>query len=374
MNRRTLLIVAALFSVLVALYACRNGPTTDPAGNGVRIAVNIPLSGPIASFSAEYVNGLRMGIEDGTEAVGIAKDSFKVDAQDNQGQPSVAASIAQKQVLQGFDVYFSGVSQMSRAAFPIVSQVPATHFLVSYDAHLTEESPNNMRILPHFKNEGPAFVNYAKQRGAKRVFAFALNNPEIQGQYTEYVEPGIKAQGGEFAREVYEFTQTDFRTLALKAKQFKPDLVLVSGFSLHVLPILRALRAEGLVGDGNVLCIMDFNELLGGSIPASEFNGVAYTAPAYSFPENKQQREAWIERYRARFGKTPNFVPAFAYDTGRLLALAKSKAGSVSRDAIRAQLPYKGVAGEITVDQAGDLSTPLGVLKVRQDGNVERIQ
>jgi branched-chain amino acid transport system substrate-binding protein len=373
MNRRTLIITAALLSVLVALGACYDRPA-DPAGKDVRIAVNIPLSGPISSFSSEYVNGLRMGIEDGADAVGVAKDSFKIDAQDNQGQPSVAASIAQKQVLQGFDVYFSGVSQMSRAAFPIVSQVPATHFLVSYDAHLTEESPNNMRVLPHFKIEGPTFVNYAKQRGAKRVFAFTLNNPEIQGQYTEYIEPSVKAQGAEFAREVYEFTQTDFRTLALKAKQFKPDLVFVSGFSLHVLPILRALRAEGLIGDGNVLCIMDFNELLGGSVPAAEFNGVAYTAPAYSFPENRQAREAWAERYRARFGKVPNFVPAFAYDTGRLLALAKSKGGSVSRDAIRAQLPYTGVAGEIAVDQAGDLSTPLGVLKVRQDGSVERVQ
>jgi branched-chain amino acid transport system substrate-binding protein len=387
-DRRLLAIVPLLVALVSA--GCRqttsgesSAPSTGSAapaataatvGAPTRIAVNIPLSGPVASFSGEWVNGLTLGIDDASGELGVARQAFVIDAQDNQAQPSLAATIAQKQVSEGFQVYASGVSQMSKAVAPSVDNTGAVHFLVSYDAHLTEGAQNRMRILPHFKAEGPVYAEYAKTRGATRVVSFTLNNPEIQGQFTEYVEPALEAQGIAFRREVYEFPQSDFRTQALRAKGFKPDLVLVSGFSVHVLPILRALRAQGLIGDGNVLCIMDFNELLGGSVSAKELAGVAYIAPPFEFPENRPARDAWSAKYQQRFGKRPNFIPAFGYDTGRLIVAARKAKTVVNKEAIRAMLPYKGLAGEITVDAAGDLSTPLGILKVRPDGSVERIR
>ncbi len=373
MNRKNYLIAAiALVVVIAGVFFVTQ--RTSPTGNSVRIALNIPLTGPVASFSGEYANGLTMGIDDACKELGISRDLFRVDAQDNQGQPPQAATLAQKQVLSGFDVYISGVSQMSKAAAPIVDDVAATHFLVSYDAHLVEERTNRMRILAHCKIQGPVYAQYAKMRQAKRVFTFVLNNPELQQEYTEYVEPALRAAGIEPHREIYEFSHSDFRTLALKAKAVRPDLIFVSGFSLHVSPIVRALQAESMVSDGNVLCIMDFNELLGDQDANKTFAGVAYIAPPFEFPENRPQRDEWSARFKARFGKTPNFVPAYAYDTGRLIVLAQAKSGKVNKQTIREQLPYSGISGSITVDDSGDLATPLGVVQVLEDGSLKRIK
>jgi len=74
---------------------------------------------------------------------------------------------------------------------------------------------------------------------------------------------------------------SDFNTLAAKARPFNPDLIFVSGFAVQILPSLQALRALGMVGDGNVLCTMDFLDLINGNTPRSELIGVAGIAPPF---------------------------------------------------------------------------------------------
>lgn len=363
------LVGAALAVVILATYfASANRETTS----ATRIALNIPLTGPIASFSGQYANGLRMGIEDASAELGIPADSFQMDSQDNQGSPATAATIAQRQVISGFDAYISGVSQMSTAAAPIVDDVANVHLVIAYDARLVEQSDNRMRLLPHSKIQGPVYPAYAIQRGAKRVFAFVLNNPELQQEYREFAEPGLREAGIETALETFEFNHSDYRTLVQKAKAFQPDLIIVSGFSLHVLPIIQALKAEAMVNDGNVISIMDFNELLGTQEANKALAGVAYIVPSFDFPENRATRDEWSARFKARFGAVPNFVPAYAYDTGRLIVMAKNRAGTLDKKSLTAQLPNEGITGKITVDKYGDLSTPLGVLQVMEDGSLKR--
>jgi ABC-type branched-subunit amino acid transport system substrate-binding protein len=374
MSKRVSSIIAAVIVIIavILVVSLRKGGTVP--GSVVRIAGNIPLSGPTASFSGEWGNGLVMGIDDACKETGFPRNAFEIDMQDNQGQPAQAATIVQKQAITGFDVYASGTTQMTKAVAPTVDRTSALHLLVSYDAHLTGEAPNRMRILTHFKAEGPVYVEYARMRQAKRVVSLTLNVSEIQDEFSDYVEPGLKALGAGFSREIFGFDNNDFRTLALKAKQFRPDLIFVSGFSIHVLAVLRALRAEGMITDGNVLSIMDFNELLAGSLSTGELAGVAYIAPPFGFPENRPASDEWRRRFRDRFGRTSNFIPAFAYDTGRILVQAKVKAGKVTKDSVRAQLPFKGVSGTVSVDDAGDLSTPLGILKVEASGEIVRLK
>ena len=289
MNKRVSIVIAAVIAItaVILVFSLRKGPTVP--GSVVRIAGNIPLSGPTASFSGEWGNGLMMGIDDACEETGFPRKTFEIDMQDNQGQPAQAATIVQKQAITGFDVYASGTTQMTKAVAPTVDRTSALHLLVSYDAHLTGEAPNRMQILTHFKAEGPVYVEYARMRQAKRVVSLTLNVSEIQDEFSDYVEPGLKALGAGFSREIFGFDNNDFRTLALKAKQFRPDLIFVSGFSIHVLAILRALRAERMITDGNVLSIMDFNELLAGTLSTGELAGVTYIAPQLrrSKPEPK---------------------------------------------------------------------------------------
>lgn len=374
LSRRNLIIgaVIAIAVVVGSAVALKISNIAQP--QRVRIAVNIPLSGPIATFTGQYPSGLSFGIADGCRDLGVSCDTFETDIQDNAGKPAQAVSVLEKQRLQGFNAYISGTSDMSNAIAIQLDVMPVPHFLIAFDAFLTSQGNNRLRILPNYKIEGPVYVEYARVRSARKVIAITLNNSAIQEEFSRLVEPGLRQQGIEFRREVFDWGFSDFNTLAAKVKTFQPDLIFISGFAVHILPTVQALRAQGLVGNGNILCTMDFLDLLNNNTPRAELAGVASIAPPFEIPGKIADRDAWIARFQERFKQTPNYVPAYAYDTGRLLLQAYKKQSKVSRDAILAQMPYSGVTGTITVDADGDLNTPLGIVKVSADGNIVTVQ
>jgi branched-chain amino acid transport system substrate-binding protein len=69
----------------------------------------------------------------------------------------------------------------------------------------------------------------------------------------------------------------------------------------------------------------------------------------------------FVQKYKDRFGATPDGMAALAYDAARVLAdslkRAKSTKGSDIRDAIAATKNYSGVTGNITL---GPDRNPIG--------------
>jgi branched-chain amino acid transport system substrate-binding protein len=71
-------------------------------------------------------------------------------------------------------------------------------------------------------------------------------------------------------------------------------------------------------------------------------------------------------KFRARWGKAPDFTAAFAYDAATLV-VAAVRNGGMNRarigDALRALSPAKGVTGEIAWDPVGQNDRPVGMRK-----------
>jgi branched-chain amino acid transport system substrate-binding protein len=377
------LLALSVITLVGSLSSCRQpaipiindskSPSQVSSGEVIDIDVNIPLTGPIASFSGQFGNGLTMGIDDASESYGIAKNQFHLDQQDNAGKPAQAVSIVQKQLLHKPEVYISGTSDMSKAVDPVVKQQNIPYFLVAFDAYLARDDKNSLRILPHYKIEGPLYVEYAKQRKAKKVYIISLNISSIEEEFAKIVEPGLKKEGIQFQREKYDFNNKDFKTLALKVKNYNPDLVIVSGFSFHLYPLIGALRNYGLVKDGSVLSTLDFVDLLHNKTPKSELSGMAFISPEFEIPGAVKGTEEWRKKYKDRFSKDPTYVEAYAYDTGRIIVAAKKKSGTANADSILGVIPYEGITGLIKLDSDGDLMTTLTIGKVSNEGKVEKI-
>ncbi len=335
-----------------------------------RIAVNLPLTGPISSWSGEYPNGLTMGIDDACAEFGIDRSVFEIDVQDNGGNPTTALSVFERHKLSGFDAYISGTSDMSKAIANEIDELPSPHLLACFDAFITEKNPNRLRLMPNYKVEGPKYAQYAVKRKAKRVFSVILNNPAMEEQFATFVDPELKKAGIQSTREVFDWGFTEYRLLAKKAKEFGADLVLINGFAVQILPMIQALREQNLVGDGNVLCVMDFIDLLYTDTPRDQLSGVAFIAPEYELPSEGRVKSEWRTRYKLRFGKEPHYVPAFAYDTGYLFVLAHKNRGEIGKSAIVEQLPFQGIAGTISVDLEGDFNAKLGFVIVEPSGQL----
>src|SRR5262249_46064103 len=141
--------------------------------------------------------------------------------------------------------------------------------------------PNRLRVLPHYKIEAPVYVEFAKRQKAKRVFiVFPNNNSAYRDEFEKIVEPALTSAGIAFQSEVFDFDTKDYRTLVLKAAQYKPDLIMVGAFSVQIHPFLAALRSYGLLKKDNVICTLDFIDLLHNGTPKTELTGIPFIAPS----------------------------------------------------------------------------------------------
>ena len=258
---------------------------------------------------------------------------------------------------------------------PEISKAGIPHILIAFDAFLCRSGPNRLRITPNYKIEGPAYIEYAKKIKAKKVFIFAANLISSNEQVVKIIEPGLAKLGIQSHCETYNFDTKDYRTLVQKAVQYKPDLILIAGcYSVHVYPIIGALRSYGLLKSGNVLSTLDFIDLIHNKTPRSELVGIPFIAPAYEITSQNQERNDWTKRFEQNYKKDPSFVEAYAYDTGRIIAAAYKKFGKIDMQFIRGVLPFKGICGQINIDQDGDLNTKLEVAEVMPDGTVQTIK
>jgi len=364
-------IILNFFLVLTLMFILVN--CGQEKSETIRIAGNLPLSGPISAWSGQYPNGFNMGIKDACQENGIPEERFVMDFQDNAGKPSQASSIVQKQLLKDVDIYISGTSDMSTAISPEINKLGIPHFLAAFDAYLCKENINKLRILPHFKIEGPLFVKYAKKKNAKRIFIIALNISSIVEEHKKIVEPGLDKEGIEYKEEFFDFNTRDYNTIALKVSEFKPDIIFVSGFSFHIYPILGALRTFDLIKEGSVLCNMDFVDLLHNDTPRSELSEVAFITPIIEMPKAINAFEEWKLLYQKMYNRTPTYVEAYAYETARTIVAAYKKDKNLNKDNIRSILPRQGIIGEINLDADGDLVSTLTIGYISKSHSIEKL-
>lgn len=368
-----------ILPLLFAILAACSGPETNappsapPPAETVKVAGNLPLSGPIASFSGGYPKGFDMGLEWARSSAGLPSGAFATDFQDNAGSPQTALTVLQRQLTDDPKVYVSGTTQMTEPLLPELNKRPLLHFLVSFDAFMTKESPNVFRILPNFKIEAPLFLKYLQSQQAKKVFFFTPNLKAYLEQSDKLILPGL-GEGVQHERELFEFGQTDFRPLALKAKDSAPDVIVVSGYSFHVLPILRALRELGLVEKTKVLVTLDFIDLLHNGTPAADLAGVTFVAPECEIPGRVAGFAEWRAAFKHKYGQDASYVDAYAYDTARVLASAYKKGGKVDEASVRSVLPFDGVVGRIELDADRDLQSTLTLGTVDAAGVVTEVK
>ncbi len=343
-------------------------------GNQVRIALNLPLSGPIAVVTIPYRDGLLMGLNDGAKQFNVPRDVFVMDIGDNAGEPKQAVTVMQQQMLKPFDVYFSGVSAQTRAVAPEIDKTSAPHLLYAFDVGFTAGAANRMRILPNFSLELPIYLAYAKSKGAKRVAAIHLNYASQTQFFDEFFVPQLKQTGVEVMNEAYDIGTKDYSTLALKITAFKPDLVVLEGFSFNMLPMINALRALDYIHDGNVLTGIDFNDLLYNKTPVDQIKGVAFASPLVELPEGKQKASDFDAQFKTQYKEDPSWPGAYGYDTARVIVAAYAKAHKVTVESIESVMPFDGLVGKITLDKDRDINSTMGVGMVDAAGKVVAVK
>jgi len=356
----TVLALALVVAIALSVGVCRQHA---PEPSVVHIAANLPITGPLAIWGSSIREGATFALEDLTKSGESVQ--LRVDWQDNASDASTAVTVLQQQLLRSPDIYVSGIKPQVMAIRDQVSHRGLPNIVWVFDADINEASPgNNLRTLVSYKLEAPVYLEYARRRGAKRVAVVYVELPHTLDEFQRLVIPPLRSSGVDVLEERYDLERQDFRDIAARIQAFRPDLVILNGFQMHLAALLRGLRPLGLIEEGNTIGtydMIDAAKVLG----PDELEGVRAIAPVFETRPREGRAAEWRRRFQSRFNSEPLYIHAFAYDmmlvihdAARRLDLPASSAAWLA--ALRAT-NTEGVTGPLRFDDNGDLLTPIEV-------------
>lgn len=347
--------ISALRTFSAAVLAAALFATTALAQNTIKIGEFASLTGGNASFGKASNNGTRLAIEEINAAGGLLGKQLQLITEDDQSQAGQPATIVQKLISQDKVVAILGEVASSRSleAAPIAQKAGIPMISpASTNPKVTEVGDYIFRVCFIDPFQGTVMAKFALEKGWKKVAVLTDVKQDYSVGLGEFFVKHFTANGGQIVREQkYSSGDKEFRAQLTSLKASNPDAIFVPGYYAEVALIARQARLLGirvplLGGDGWVgdSLLKVAGNALDGSFISSHFSSEDKSPVVQNF----------VQRYRAKFGHTPDDMAALGYDSAMILAEAIKRAGTTEgpklRDAIAATRDHQGITGRITLD------------------------
>ena len=373
--------LALAAAVVAAVAACgkTEAPTAGkkaeaPAGITVTIGHAGPLTGPISHLGKDDENGVALAVlhaNDRKIVVDGKPVTFRMLSEDDQGDPKVGTTVAQKlvdaRVIAVIGHTTSGVSipaseVYARAGIPMISGS-------STNPTLTERGMKTvLRTVGRDDQQGPAIAAYiASELKAKRVAVLDDKTAYGEGLANE-VEKTLKAAKVDIvARERTTDRETDFKAILTKVKARNPDVIFYGGMDATGGPMMKQARELGIkatfaFGDG--VCTDEVTKLAGAAAEGLACAQAGLPASAAS--------RGFQDAFQAKFGEIKQYAPYF-YDATIAVVEAIQKTGSVDPAKFTPgifNVSFQGATGTVAFDAKGDRKDAEITIFRMKDGKV----
>jgi len=349
-----------------------------PAAQEVRIGHVAPLTGGIAHLGKDNENGARLAVDEANAAglkIGGNAVRFSLVAEDDQADPKVGTTVAQKLV----DAKVAGVvghlnsgtsipasDIYSKAGIPVISG-SATNPKLTEAGHKTQ-----FRVVGRDDQQGPAIASYLATNNKPKLVA-VIDDATAYGEgIANEVEKTLKAASIKvLPREKGTDKTTDWKAILTKLRGRSPDAVFYGGMDATGGPLLKQGRELGIkavfsFGDG--ACTDKMKELAGDAA-----DGLLCSQAG--IPPQAADKK-FLEAYKKKFNADPILYSPFTYDAANLLIEAMKKADSADPAKYLAELAkieYSGATGRIAFDPKGDRKDAEMTIFTMKGGKLEPI-
>ncbi len=366
-NKLLILLTAALSMVL---FGCppKSETATGTSGTGtggdILIGEYGSLTGTEATFGLSTHQGILMAADEINAAGGVNGRKIKIITEDDQSKSEEAVTVVQKLISQNQVVAVLGevASSSSIAAAPICqsNKVPMIT-PSSTNPEVTRKGDYIFRMCFTDDYQGHSMADYvAKQLGIKAAAILTDVKSDYSRGLGQFFEERFTADGGKVvARASYAKGDSDFRSQLTSLKGANPQILFVPGYYTDIGQITQQARDLGMTmpvvgGDG-----WESPKLI--EIGGKALEG-CYYSNHYYYGDAQPTVRNFVEKYKQRYGATPDSLAALAYDTMHVLGEAMKRAngkldGASLRDAIAGTKAYPGVTGSITL---GPERNPIG--------------
>ena len=331
----------------------------------IKIASVTPLSGSQSAMGESIKNGIELALSERVEEFKGLGFDLQFSPQDDQADPKVGVSIAQrliedKDVLAIVGHYNSGVAIPSSEVYlqgglPMVS--PANTATAVTDRGL----PIVNRICARDDAQGPAGADFIFGQGLKTVFILQDKTAYGQGVADEFKKRFEAIGGAVLGYEGITAGEADFSAVEEMIRASGAESVYFGGIYPEGGLLIKQLEEKGI----SVLFLgpdgMDSAELV--NIAGESVIDTYYTSVAADI-STTEAGAVFAQNYAVKYGRPPEAFSAYGYDAmnvaldGVKAAIAANGGALPTREqvatAIRATKGFQGLATNVTFNEIGD--------------------
>jgi branched-chain amino acid transport system substrate-binding protein len=347
-----------LAAFLLVSFSCNN---SDSGGNAASSTGDIvigeygSMTGSEATFGISTDNGVKLAVKERNAAGGVNGRKIKLISYDDQGKQqevvtAVTRLIQQDKVVAVIGEVASGLSiaggqVAQRNGVPMIS--PS-----STNPQVTEIGDMISRVCFIDPFQGYVGAKFAYDRGMKTAAVlYDRSQAYSTGLKSDFIKAFAQMGGKVTTEQAYSKGDNDFSAQLTAIRGGNPDFIYVPGYYTDVVNVARQARKLGIKapligGDGWVS-----EELKN----AGDALDGCFFSDHYAHEDPRPEVQGFLKRYQAEYGRTPDSMAALGYDAANLLFDAMTRAKSLSgKDlaaAINSTKDFKGVTGNITIDE-----------------------
>jgi len=329
----------------------------------VKIGVVLPLTGGIAAFGETSKRGLDIAHEQNSKLSN--GDTVKLVYVDDRSDKVEAATAAKRLLDKDKVAVILGevASSNSMAMAPVAEKAKTpmiTH--ASTNPRVTKDKKYVTRACFIDPFQGAVMAKYALDNGLKKAVVVTDAKQDYSVGLSKAFKKAYEAGGGKVVKTVLiNSGDKDFNAQVAAIKAANPDIIAFTGYYNEAALLAKQARDMGVktpfIGADGV----GFPELV--KIAGKAAEGFMYTDHFNEKAASSPEAKAYVEAYHKKYNKPADSMGALAADAYGMILQAMNKCiadGKASDDKecintnLRATKGYKGITGEITINEEGN--------------------
>lgn len=364
-------------TMMGALFAgCGGSGGGNSGANDIKIGANFELTGGVANYGSQALNGLKLAVKQINEAGGINGKKIALVTADNKSEASEAANAATKLISNDKVRVLVGPATTSNVLATTQIATDSKIPVIAPTGTNPKITVENGKVKPYvFRScfidplQGEVMAGFAaKTLQAKTAAIYVDSSSDYSKSLAEVFTKVFEENGGKvLMQEAFLQKDQDFKATLTKLKAQNPDVIFIPAYYEEVGKIVKQARELGitvpLLGtDG-----WDDAKLveIAGAAPLNN----TFFSSHYSVQDSDASVKKFIEAFKAEYKQEPSVFAALGYDAGMMLIDAIKRAGGDDPEKIRKALEetknLQVGTGVITIDANHDPIKSAVVLEMK---------
>ncbi|WP_431998907.1 branched-chain amino acid ABC transporter substrate-binding protein [Streptomyces fungicidicus] len=322
----------------LGLAACSGDLTQESSGSDssgtIELGMLTPLSGSSAAIGPYMRDGAQLAVDEINAKGGVDGRKLSLTVEDEACDPKTAAAGAAKLVSAGVRISVGGYC--SSATLPTLSIFDKAHIPMIVPAAnsadlLAEQRRNVFLINGTGIQQAQAAAKFIKAEGSRRV-TLVDDNTSYSTDITKRTRDELGLLGTKVVNhQSVTAGESDYSGAVNAVLDSKADFVYWTGYYQEGGLLIKQLKAAGYQGS-----IMVADGSVDGKLIkiAGKSNAQGVFATMTQTPQTIPGGQAWIAKYKKKFGSDPGPYSTQAYDAVRVAAEAVEVAGSTDGQAV----------------------------------------